>query len=125
MLHRVRQPFNTNSLAQAAAVAALDDEAFLHETRRLIWTELAFLQESLTKMGVSWFPTQANFFLIDVKQNAGVVFEALLRQGVIVRSMVSYGYSEYIRVTVGTHAENTRFLEALERVISRREASHA
>jgi histidinol-phosphate aminotransferase len=76
-------------------------------------------------MGVSWFPTQANFFLIDVKQNAGVVFEALLRQGVIVRSMVSYGYSEYIRVTVGTHAENTRFLEALERVISRREASHA
>jgi histidinol-phosphate aminotransferase len=125
MLHRVRQPFNTNSLAQAAAVAALDDEAFLNETRQLIWTELTFLQESLTKMGVSWFPTQANFFLIDVKQNAGAVFEALLRQGVIVRSMVSYGYPEYIRVTVGTHAENARFLEALERVMGCREASHA
>jgi histidinol-phosphate aminotransferase len=125
MLHRVRQPFNTNSLAQAAAAAALDDETFLFETKQLIQTELKFLQAALTKMGVCWFPTQANFFLIDVKQNAGDVFEALLRQGVIVRSMVSYGYPEYIRVTVGTRAENARFLEALGRVLSSREASRA
>jgi len=125
MLHRVRQPFNTNSLAQAAAAAALDDEEFLFETQQLIRDELKFLQAALTEMGVCWFPTQANFFLIDVKQNAGAVFEALLRQGVIVRSMVSYGYPEYIRVTVGTRAENARFLEALERVLGGREATRA
>ncbi|MDA8404106.1 MAG: histidinol-phosphate transaminase [Desulfobacteraceae bacterium] len=125
MLHRVRQPFNTNSLAQAAATAALDDEEFLRETKRLIQTELQFLQNSLTRMGVCWFPTQANFFLIDVKQSARSVFEALLQQGVIVRSMVSYGYPEYIRVTVGTRAENIRFLKALERVLDLRETIHA
>lgn len=125
MLHRVRQPFNTNSLAQAAAEAALDDEAFLMETRRLIRTELLFLQDALTRMGVCWFPSQANFFLVDVKQNAGRVFEALLRQGVIVRSMTSYGYPEYIRVTVGTREENSRFLGALARVLGIREAGRA
>ncbi|RJP93980.1 MAG: histidinol-phosphate transaminase [Desulfobacteraceae bacterium] len=125
MLHRVRQPFNTNSLAQAAAAAALDDEEFLRETRELIRSELKFLQDELTKMGIRWFPTQANFFLIDVKQSARDVFESLLRQGVIVRSMVSYGYPEYIRVTVGTHAENARFLEALERVLKNREKANA
>ena len=125
MLHRVRQPFNTNSLAQAGAAAALEDEEFLRETKQLIQNELKFLQDSLTKMGVCWFPTQANFFLIDVKKNARDVFESLLRQGVIVRSMVSYGYPEYIRVTVGTRGENARFLEALERVLGCGEATHA
>lgn len=125
MLHRVRQPFNTNSLAQVAATAALDDDAFLSETRRLISTELKFLQEALTQMKIRWFPTQANFFLIDVRQNAGRVFEALLRQGVIVRSMVSYGYPEYIRLTVGSREENIRFLDALKKVLNTGEAGHA
>lgn len=118
LLNRVRQPFNTNSLAQVAAVAALDDDDFFRETRQLIQSELGFLQGGLKKMGVDYFPTQANFFLIDVKQPAGIVFEKLLRQGVIVRSMVSYGYPEYIRITVGTRVENVRLLKALEGVLA-------
>ncbi|MCD6586121.1 MAG: histidinol-phosphate transaminase [Desulfobacteraceae bacterium] len=117
MLNRVRQPFNTNILAQAGATAALDDEEFLKETRQLIHSELEFMQNELKEMDVDYFSTQANFFLIDVKQNAGDVFEKMLRQGVIVRSMVSYGYPEYIRITVGTRVENVRFLEALETVL--------
>ncbi len=117
MANRVRQPFNTNILAQAGAAAALDDELFLKQTLELIHSELAFMQAELKKMGVECFDSQANFFLIDVKQNAGKVFEKMLRQGVIVRSMVSYGYPEYIRITIGTRAENVRFLKALETVL--------
>jgi histidinol-phosphate aminotransferase len=117
MANRVRQPFNTNILAQAGAAAALDDDAFLNQTRQLIHSEFKFMQSELKKMHVDSFPTQANFFLVDVKQNAGDVFEKMLRLGVIVRSMVSYGYPEYIRITIGTRAENVRCLKALESVL--------
>ncbi len=117
VLNRIRQPFNTNLLAQAGALAALEDEAFLIKTRNLIQTEIAFLQESVRGMGLVCYPTQANFFLIHVKKNADLVFEALLREGVIVRSMVSYGYPEHIRVNAGLHEENLRFLNALSRVL--------
>lgn len=120
LLNRVRQPFNANSLALAGAVAALDDDQFLNKTKTLVHTELAFLTDSLKKMGVTCFPTQANFFLIDVKQDADRVFNAMLKQGVIVRSMISYGYRQYIRVNVGTHEENVRFLNVLENVIKER-----
>lgn len=118
LLNRVRQPFNANSLAQIGAAAALDDDDFFHKTRQLIHSELAFLQDGLNAMGVRYFPTQANFFLIDVRQSAADVFEKLLRRGVIVRSMVSYGYPRYIRLTVGTRAENVRFLKAFEAVLA-------
>jgi histidinol-phosphate aminotransferase len=117
MANRVRQPFNTNILAQVGAAAALDDEAFLSKTRELIHTEFEFLKTELIPMGLDCIPTQANFFLIDVKQNAGDVFEKMLRHGVIIRSMMSYGYPEYIRITIGTHAENIRFLNALKTVL--------
>ncbi len=119
LLNRVREPFNTNSLALAGAVAALDDNNFLNKTKTLIHTELKFLQDSLKKMGVICFPTQANFFLIDVKQNADAIFNAMLKEGIIVRSMISYGYPEYIRINVGTHEENIRFLDALEKVLGK------
>ncbi len=118
MANRVRQPFNTNILAQVGAAAALDDEAFLNETRELIHTEFEFFKTELKNMGLDCIPTQANFFLIDVRQNAGDVFEKMLRQGVIIRSMMSYGYPEYIRITIGTHAENVRFLKALKMVLN-------
>lgn len=117
MLNRVRQPFNTNILAQAGAAAALADDLFLSQTRQLIHSELEFMQNELKKLDVDYFPTQANFFLIDVKQNAGDVFEKMLRLGVIVRSMESYGYPEYIRISIGTHGENVRFLKALQTVL--------
>jgi histidinol-phosphate aminotransferase len=117
LLHRVRQPFNANALAQAGACAALDDEKFLKKTTALIRQELEFLYEALEHLKVNYFPSEANFFLIDVKCDADDFFEAMLRQGVIVRSMVSYGYPEYIRINAGTREENKRFLEAFEKVI--------
>jgi histidinol-phosphate aminotransferase len=117
LLNRVRQPFNASSLALAGAYAALDDESFLQKTQKLIHDGLDFLYASLAKMGVRSFPTAANFFLIDVKQNADELFEAMLRQGVIVRSMTEYGFPEFIRINVGLPEENTRFIEALKKVL--------
>jgi histidinol-phosphate aminotransferase len=117
LINRIRPPFNTNLLAQIGAAAALDDENFLNKTVRLVHDELDFFHDVFEKKGIKYFPTQTNFFLVDVQKNADDVFEKLLRQGVIVRSMSSYGYPKYIRVNVGRHEENVRFIEALENVI--------
>jgi histidinol-phosphate aminotransferase len=118
-LNRIRQPFNVNALAQVAALAALQDRDFVDRTLRLVHEGLAFLFGALTEMGVRHFPSQSNFFLIDVEADAEAVFQAMLRQGVIVRSMKGYGYPRYIRVNVGTAAENGRFVEALKTVLGR------
>jgi histidinol-phosphate aminotransferase len=119
LLHRVRQPFNVNTLAQVAAAAALDDADFLKTTLNLVHDELEFIYAALDKLGVPYIRSQANFLMIDIgeEQTADKVFDNLLRQGVIVRSLSAYGYPQYIRVTVGKHEENIRFLEALEKVI--------
>jgi len=117
LLHRVRQPFNVNSLAQAAAIAALEDQDFLAETVRLVNSELAFIYRSLDELGFRYCRSNANFLLIQVNKKADDAFEDLLRQGVIVRSMSSYGYPDCIRVSVGHHDANVRFLRALENVI--------
>jgi len=118
LLNRVRQPFNVNSLAQAAALAALDDTDFLDHTRRTVQEGLENLAAAMTDMGLTCFPTQANFMLVDVQTDADSIFEKLLEAGVIVRSMVSYGYPTCLRITAGLPGENERFAEALRKVIS-------
>ena len=116
LLQKIRQPFNVNSIAQAAALAALDDREFLAKTLKLVHEGLDFMYAALDRMGVSYFPSQANFFLIRVG-DADDVFERLLREGVIVRSMTSYGFPDYIRITLGLESENMRFLKALENLL--------
>jgi histidinol-phosphate aminotransferase len=117
ILNRIRPPFNASSLAQAGAIAALNDKAFFRKTVGLVHDGLDFMYDALNRMGIRYFPTQANFFLIDSGKKADDVFESLLKEGVIIRSMRSYGYPEYIRVTVGLPEENLRFLKALEKVL--------
>lgn len=117
LLNRIRLPFNANSLAQAAAAAALDDTMFLHKTIHLVHEGLDFLYDCMERLGLEYFPSQANFFLINVKRDADEIFENMLRKGVIVRSMTSYGYPEYIRINVGLPVENVRFVKALSEVI--------
>jgi histidinol-phosphate aminotransferase len=117
LLNRVRQPFNTSLPAQVGAVAALDDDLFLKKTIDLVHEGIDYLYDALSKIGVNYFETQANFLLIDVKKNADDVYEEMLKQGVIVRSMTSYGYPSYIRVNVGLDSENKRFIEALKKVV--------
>lgn len=116
ILDRVRQPFNTSLPAQAAAVAAMDDHSFLDRTLRLVHGEIDFMRAELKRMGAVSFPTQANFFLIDVKSDADAFFSRMLEHGVIIRSMVSYGFPEYIRVSAGLRDENLKFLGAFKKV---------
>lgn len=117
LINRIRLPFNANSLAQVAAIAALEDNNFLQKTVDLVQEGLDFLYDSLERLGIKYFPSQANFFLIDVEKDADEIFENMLRQGVIVRSMTAYGYPNYIRINAGLRNENVRFIKALEKAI--------
>lgn len=116
LLNRVRQPFNTSSVAQAAAIAALADRAYVIESRRLNTAGLAQLEAGLRAQAVSCLPSIGNFLCIDCSGPAAPVYEALLREGVIVRPIAGYGMPNHLRVTVGLPAENDRFLQALARV---------
>ena len=119
LLHRVRQPFNVNTLAQVAATAALNDADFLKKTLDLVHNELQFIYVALDKLKLPYIRSQANFLIIEIGdgQTADEIAEKLLMQGVIVRALTAYGYPQHIRVTVGQHAENVRFIEALKNVI--------
>ncbi len=117
ILNRVRMPFNVNSLAHAAALAALDDRAFLRQTIDLVHESLDMLYKELDQRNIRYYPTQANFFLIDVGRDSKEVFEAMLRQGVIVRNMSGYGFPTCIRVNVGLPGENRKLLVALDHVL--------
>jgi histidinol-phosphate aminotransferase len=114
-MNRVRQPFNANLLAQAAATAALDDREFVEKTLSIVHEGLRFLYNALDAMGLEYVPTQTNFFLIRIPGGGKPLYERLLRQGVIVRAMDSFGLSDYIRISVGLPDENRRFIEALGR----------
>jgi histidinol-phosphate aminotransferase len=116
ILNRVRQPFNVNLLAQEGARAALDDKTHLEETLRTTETGRRSLQAHLEEMGLSYTSSVTNFILVDVGVEGKVLANDLLRKGVIVRSMEGYGLPTHIRITVGTHQENTRALKALDEV---------
>lgn len=123
-LNRVRQPFNVNSLAQVGALAALDDEEFLQETKKVVRQGLAFLYAELEKLHLRTHPTQTNFFLIEVGYDGRKVYEAMLRRGVIVRAMNSYGLDNFIRISVGRHEENQRFVTTLKEVLAELRLNH-
>jgi len=117
-MNRVRQPFNANTLAQTAANAALDDMAFVSQTLKLVREGLDYLYNGIQDMGLKCIPTQANFFLIKVPLGGKKTYELMLREGVIVRSMDSYGLPEYIRINVGLPKENERFIKTLRKIMS-------
>lgn len=113
-LHRVRSPFNVNKLAQVAAIAALGDKEFYEKTLKGTKEGMEWLQKEITLLGCTCYPSQTNFFLVDVGGDATDLFEAMLYKGVIIRSMKAYGYSKVIRITVGTMEENQRLLVSLD-----------
>lgn len=119
LLHRVRQPFNVNAMAQAAALAALDDEDYVARTRRMVQDGLKQLTAAFDKMGLGYVPSVANFILVKTGRGREV-FEALQRKKVIIRAMDAYGLPDYVRVTVGVKSENDRFLRALGEVLGER-----
>lgn len=118
MMNRVRQPFNVNSLAQAAAVAALADTDYVEESRKLNTQGLRELYAGLDALGVGYVRSHGNFVLAHVG-DAARVNVALLHQGVIVRPVTNYGLREWLRISVGLPAENARFLAALKVALGR------
>ena len=118
LLNRVRQPFNVNSLALAAAEAALDDPEHLRRSVELNQAGLAQLEAGLRTLGVDYIPSVGNFITLDLGRPAAPVDQALLREGCIVRPLANYGMPNHLRVTVGLAAENQRFLSALGRVLA-------
>ena len=118
LMNRVRQPFNVSSVAQVAAMAALDDAEFLQRSYELNRDGLALLQSAFARMGLEFVPSHGNFVLVRVG-DAAAVYEGLLRAGIIVRPVANYALPEWLRVTVGLPEENRAFLAALSRVLGR------
>jgi histidinol-phosphate aminotransferase len=116
LLNKVRAPFNVNLLAQEAARAALEDDDHIRKSRQLNSSEKRFLNERLTAMGFEPIPSQANFIAFKPNLDAGQVYASLLREGVIVRHLKSFGLPDHIRVTVGLEEQNIKFIDALMKV---------
>lgn len=115
-LEKIRQPFNINSIAQIAALAALDDTRHVERTRRITARGLKFYERWFKKLGLEFVPSSANFILVNVGDGQHV-FTELQKLGVIVRPMTSYQLPEWIRITVGTPSQNRRCLHALRQVL--------
>src|SRR5262245_10276469 len=119
LMNRIRQPFNVNSLAQVAALAALDDDSHVLECVRMIEAGRHFLYEEFKALGLRYVPSRANFVLVDVGRSATDIYQRLLKEGVIVRPMTSFGMETALRITVGTPEENRRLVKALHTVLGK------
>lgn len=114
---RVRQPFNVNSLAQVAAQEALGDYDFLKKARKLNKAEKQFLYQEFDKLNLWFQPSSTNFIFIKMDCDAAVVFQKMLKRGVIIRPMALYKLHNYCRVTIGTHDENIKLIETLKNAL--------
>ena len=116
MMNRVRQPFNVNSVAQAAAVAALQDEDFVRQTHALNQRGMEQITQGLSKLGLEFIPSYGNFISFKIG-NGMKNYRRLLELGVIVRPIASYDMPDYLRVSIGLESENEKFLSALKQVL--------
>jgi histidinol-phosphate aminotransferase len=119
LLHKVRQPFNVTSLAQAAVLAGMDDADHVRRTIDNNAQGIAYLEREFKRMGLAYVPSHANFILLEV--DAGnPVFDQLLKRGVIVRPMGAYGWPRHLRISVGLPEENRKLIAALEAIATKR-----
>lgn len=116
LLNRVREPFNVNSLALVAATAALDDVSHLQQSQAVNRAGMQQLQDACRQWGLNWLPSVGNFLCINVGRSGRELFMELLKRGVIVRPVDNYGLPEYVRISIGTEAENARLIEAMHDV---------
>ena len=117
ILNRVRQPFNTNMLAQHAAIASLSDGEHVSKSITMNNAGKSFLQKSFAEMNLSYLPTMGNFISVNVQQDGLALYQKLLQQGVIVRPVANYDMPEYLRITIGLQDQNERFVEALKQCL--------
>ncbi len=122
ILNAIRQPFNVNLLAQVAARAALSDHDHLRRTQEITWQGLDYLTGELSRLGLKPLPSQSNFLFVECGRPAESLYQTLLREGLIVRSMEAYGFPEALRISVGLPEENRALVEALERILRKERA---
>ncbi len=118
LLNRVRQPFNNNSLALAAAEAALEDSDYLQKTIATNNSGMVQLTNAFTQLGLQWIPSVANFVSVDLNRVAMPIYQALLQKGVIVRPVANYEMPNHLRISIGTEYENQKFIDALAQVLT-------
>lgn len=118
LLNRIRQPFNVNSLALAAAVAALGDDDYLQRARNINAAGMRQFEKGFQTLGLEYIPSKGNFICVDVGRDAAPVYDALLHEGVIVRPVGAYGLPNHLRISIGLEQDNARCLAALEKVLS-------
>jgi histidinol-phosphate aminotransferase len=118
MLNRVRQPFNVNSIAQAAAIASLADEDFVARSYAANQAGMVQITQGLEQLGLPYIPSQANFVSFAVK-DAAEVNKKLLENGVIVRPIANYEMPDFLRVSIGLFSENVRFLDVLKNILNK------
>jgi histidinol-phosphate aminotransferase len=116
-LYQVRDPFPVHRLAQVAAVAALNDEDHAIRSIQLVYQGKRYLYKELDRLGLFYVPSQANFIFIDFEKDSGEIFQALLKEGVIIRPGKVWGYPTFARVTIGRMEDNHRFIKALRKVL--------
>ncbi|MEP1214028.1 MAG: histidinol-phosphate transaminase [Marinobacter sp.] len=117
VLNRVRQPFNVDTLALAAATAVLGDEQYLQRARQVNTEGMKQLETAFNEMGLNYIPSAGNFIAVDVGERAADINQLLLEQGVIVRPIAGYGMPAHLRVSIGLPEENDRFIESLARAL--------
>lgn len=123
LLNRVRQPFNCNSLALASAIAVMNDDAFIEKVAKNNRSEIARYEKFCKKYGLDYIPSKGNFITVDFKQTAGSIYEALLKEGVIVRPLSGYGMPNHLRISIGLPHENDKFFAALIKVLNLTQAN--
>ena len=119
-LHKIRQPFNVNMVAQAAALGAIRDKAFKKKTRDVVFLGRKFLSQTFDKLGLLHLPSQANFILVNVGRPGREVCKELLKKGLIVRAMDAYGFHDWIRVTIGLPKQNRLLVKRLTKILALR-----
>ena len=118
-MNRVREPFNVNSLAQVAAFHALDDEGHVRKSKEINKMGLEFLSRELDRLEIKYAPSFTNFILVDLECDPHPVYNALLREGVIVRPVGGYGLKTHVRVSAGLPEENEKFIRAIKKVLGK------
>lgn len=118
LLNRVRQPFNNNSLALAAAEVALHDNDYIERSVNNNQAGMTMLIKAFDNMGLDFIPSKGNFICIDFEQPADQIYHALLRAGVIVRPVANYGMPNHLRISIGLESENARFISELTKIMA-------
>lgn len=114
---KVRDPFNINSIAQAGALAALMDEDYLNKVINYTYAEKKYIYSELDKLGLNYIKSATNFILIDTARDANVITESLMKNGIVVRNMTGWGYDGFIRLSMGLHEQNEKFIRVLKQMV--------